>query len=255
MLKTHVPVFVLGTICIVMLSLISFDAVARVYKCKDTDGNISYSQSPCVASSEQTQLSHSVKTSSVDAVTCSMVAKAAREVFSSVKRGKDAQAVFQVYGGLNGINPRMLNLINYVGSFRLHDKISGERVAQLSGGKCRSGGFGPITVEDLQFQDPMLAHQASIASQRQQVVKQYQQLAVPAVISVNFQETPLAEALRIIGAKAGVALDIDPSVTGTVNLRMDNVPWLQVVGRLSIEHKLLTGQGPKGIMISTMPNR
>ena len=254
MLKAQLPRFFRSAICVVMLSL-SSHAIAKVYKCKDADGNISYSQSPCVASSEQKQLSNSTKTSSVDATTCSMVAQAAREVFSSVKRGKDAQAVFQVYGGLNGLNPGMLNLINYVSSFRLHDKISGERVAQLSAGKCRSGGFGPITVEDLQFQDPMLAHQASIANQRQQIAKQYQQLSVPAVISVDFQETPLPEALRTIASKAGIAFDIDPSVTGKVSLRMDNTPWPQIIGRLAIEHKLLMGQGPKGIMISTMPSR
>jgi hypothetical protein len=191
----------------------------------------------------------------VDAATCRLVGQAAHEVFSDVKAGKDAQAIFNSYGGLNGINPRMLNLINYVGSFRAHGNISRARVGQLSVTKCRGGGFGPITVDDLQFQDPMLAHEASIASQRQQVAKQYQQLAVPALISVDFQQTPLPEALRTIASKAGVAFDIDPSVTGQVSLRMDNVPWPQVVGRLAIEHKLLMGQGPNGVMISAMPAR
>lgn len=245
---------VTGLFCVVSL-LSSVHANARVYKCKDADGNITYSQTTCVASSEQKQLSSSRKAKAVDGATCSMVGQAAHEVFSEVKAGKDSQAIFQIYGGLNGINPRMLSIINYVGSFRLHDNIRGERVAQLSAGKCRSGGFGPITVDDLQFQDPMLAQRASMASQRQQVAKQYQALAVPAVISVNFQQTPLSEALRTIASKAGVAFDIDPSVTGKVSLRMDNVPWPQVVGRLAIEHKLLMGQGPKGIMISAMPGR
>ena len=235
--------------------LLSMHTNARVYKCKDAEGNITYSQTTCVASSEQKQLSSSRKAKTVDGATCSMVGQAAREVFADVKSGKDADAIFQVYGGLNGINPRMLNIINYVGSFRLHDNIRSERVAQLSTGKCRSGGFGAITVDDIQFQDPMLAQRAEMTSQRQQVAKQYQQLAVPAIISVKFQQTPLAEALRTIASKAGVAFDIEPSVTGKVSLRMDNVPWPQVVARLAIEHKLLMGQGPMGVMISAMPGR
>jgi len=245
---------VAGLFCVVSL-ILSPHANARVYKCKDVDGNITYSQTTCVASSEQKQLSSNRKTKSVDATTCNMVGQAAREVFADVKSGKDADTIFQIYGGLNGVNPRMLNIINYVGSFRSHENIRSERVAQLSEGKCRSGGFGPIKVEDIQFQDPMLAHQADMTSQRQHVAKQYQQLAVPAVISVNFKQTPLAEALRTIASKAGVAFDIDASVTGKVSLRMDNVPWPQVVARLAIEHKLLMGQGPKGVMISAMPGR
>ena len=87
------------------------------------------------------------------------------------------------------------------------------------------------------------------------MAKQYQQLAVPAVISVDFQQTSLPEALRTIASKAGVTFDIDPSVTRQVSLRMDNVPWPQVIGRLAIEHKLLMDQGPSGIMISAMPGR
>jgi len=243
-----------SSVWIVILAL-SSHAVARVYKCKDADGNITYSQTTCAADSEQKQLSSTVKTTPVDAATCRMVGQAAHEVFSSVKRAKDTQSVLQTYGGLNSVNPSMLNLINYVSSFRSHGKISGVRVGQLSESKCRSGGFGAITVDDLQFQDPMLAHRANIDRQRQAVVKQYQQIAVPAVISIDFQETPLVEALHIIGTKAGVAFDVDPSLTGTVSLRMDNVPWPQIIGRLSIEHKLLMGQGPKGIKISTMPGR
>ena len=248
------PKLIASLLCVVAFML-STHAMARVYKCKDAEGNITYSQTPCAASSEQKQLSHSSNSKGVDAATCRMVGQAAHEVFSDVKAGKDAQVIINSYGGLNGINPRMLNLVNYVGSFRAHGNISRERVAQLSVTKCRSGGFGSITVDDLQFQDPMLAQQASIASQRQQVAKQYQQLAVPALISVNFQQTPLSEALRTIASKAGVAFDIDPSVMGKVSLRMDNVPWPQVVGRLAIEHKLLMGQGPNGVMISAMPGR
>lgn len=253
------PKMMMAVLCVMAL-LMSTTATARVYKCKDADGNITYSQTTCVASSEQKQLTSSRTASSangkaVGAATCNMVGEAAREVFSDVKAGKDAQAIIDSYGGLNGINPRMLNLVNYVGSFRAHDSISGSRVSQLSVNKCHSGGFGPITVNDLQFQDPMLAQQASIASQRQQVARQYQQLAVPALISVDFQQTPLPEALRTIASKAGVAFDIDPSVSGQVSLRMDNVPWPQIVGRLAIEHKLLMGQGPAGIVISAMPAR
>jgi len=241
-------------VCTVMLTA-SLEVSAGVYKCKDADGNITYSQTTCAADSEQKQLSSSVNTTSVDASTCRMVGQVAREIFSNVKRGKDTESILQTYGGLNGINPVMLNLVNYVNSFRLHGEINGQRVAQLSENKCRSGGFGKVNTDDLQFQDPMMAHRASIERQRQAVVKQYQQIAVPAVISIDFQETPLVEALKIIGTKAGVDFDIDPSITGKVSLRMDNVPWPQIIGRLSIEHKLLMGQGPKGIMISTMPGR
>jgi hypothetical protein len=248
------PKLIARLLCVVAL-LLSANAVAGVYKCEDADGNVSYSQTPCAASSEQKQFSRSSTTTDVDAATCRMVGQAAHEVFSDVKAGKDAQTIINSYGGLNGINPRMLNLVNYVGGFRAHGNISSERVAQLSVTKCHSGGFGAITVDDLQFRDPMLAHQASVASQRQQVAKQYQQLALPALISVDFQQTPLPEALRTIADKAGVAFDIDPSVTGRVSLRMDNVPWPQVVGRLAIEHKLLMGQGPNGVMISAMPAR
>lgn len=253
------PKIMMALLCVMAL-LMGTSATARVYKCKDVDGNITYSQTTCAASSEQRQLTNSRTASSangkaVDVTTCNMVGEAAREVFSAVKAGKDAQAIINSYGGLNGINPRMLNLVNYVGSFRAHDGIDGARVSQLSVSKCSNGGFGPITVNDLQFRDPMLAQQASIASQRQQVAKQYQQLAVPALISVDFQQTPLPEALRTIASKAGVAFDIDPSVSGQVSLRMDNTPWPQIIGRLAIEHKLLMGQGPDGIMISAMPGR
>lgn len=249
------PKLIAGLLCVASL-LLSTSATARAYKCQAVDGNITYSQTPCAASSEQKQLADTGRReSSADAETCRMVGQAAQEVFSDVKAGKDAQAIINSYGGLNGINPRMLNLVNYVGSFRAHGNISRSRVAHLSATKCRGGGFGPITVDDLQFRDPMFAQQASIASQRQQVAKQYQQLALPALISVDFQQIPLPEALRTIASKAGVSFDIDPSVTGQVSLRMDNVPWPQVVGRLAIEHKLLMGQGPKGVMISAMPGR
>jgi len=237
-----------------MFSL-SSHVMARVYKCQDASGNITYSQTTCVASSDQKQLSSSRKSISVDVTTCKMVGQAAHEIFSEVASGKDAQAIFQSYGGLSGMNPRMLNLINYVAGFRLNEGIRAERVVQLSISKCRNGGFGVISVNDLQFQDPMLAHQASMASQRQQTAKQYQALSLPKLISVDFQQTPLVEALTKISKQAGVAFEINPSIKGTVSLRMDNVPWPQVVSRLAIEHKLLMGQGEKGIMISFMPER
>ena len=241
-------------LCLTMFSL-SSDVMARVYKCKDATGNITYSQTTCAASSDQKQLSSSRKSISVDATTCKMVGQAAHEIFSEVASGKDAQAIFQTYGGLSAMNPRMLNLINYVAGFRLHEGVRAERVVQLSMTKCRSGGLGAMSINDLQFQDPMLAHQANMANQRQQTAKQYQALSIPNLMSVNFQNTPLVEALTLISKQVGVAFEIDPAIRGEVSLRMDNVPWPQVVGRLAIEHKLLMGQGANGIMISTMPER
>lgn len=245
---------VTGLFCVVSLSL-SVPAHARVYKCKDVDGNITYSQTTCVASSEQKQMSSSRHSQQVDVETCRMLGKAAREVFSEIKRGKDSQAILNSYGGLGGITPHMLNLVNYVGSFRAHENISGQRVAQLSMSKCRSGGFGAISIDDIQFNDPYLAQQASVSRQRQQAEKQHQQLVAPDLISVNFRQTPLQEALRTVSKKAGVLFTIDPSVSGKVTLKMDNVPWPQVVSRLAIEHQLLMGQGINGVMISTMRDR
>lgn len=227
---------------------------ARVYKCKDAQGNVSYSQTGCPSDQAQKKM-HVPGGSGADAETCGFVGRAARDLMRRLRGGKASDEIIASHGGPNGINPRYLSVLTYVNGFRHHEDISLTRVGQLASAKCRGGGFGRITLNDLPGVDPGMAREMEMREIRKQ-----QRQAVPKTqtaggkhISVNFQNTPIKEAMAYISAQAGVPIVVDSGVTGRVTMRMVQVPWQLVVSQIAVQNKLLVGMDAAGGMRVAAP--
>lgn len=122
---------------------------ARAYRCSDTDGNVSYSQSPCSSGQTGTRL-RGVGTSTVkDRKACSLVRNFAAESFEKLKRGTQSSMLVDEYGGPGYIDPLTLNVINFVSGFRFSKEVAARKVGAMAYNKCRGGGFGAIQIGDL----------------------------------------------------------------------------------------------------------
>ena len=259
-MKTNINIKMPALSLAVLLAVSTYSTVAqaRVYKCKDAEGNISYSQTGCPSDQSQKKMK-TPGASGVDAEICGFVASAASDLIGQLRRGKTADEVIARHGGPNGINPRYLSVLNYVNGFRLNEDISPTRVGQLAAAKCRGGGFGRISLNDLPGLDPAMAQEMEVRrvrDQQRQAVPQalpQGQLASAKLISVDFQDTPIKDAMAFISAQVGVPIVVDGGVSGTVSMRMVQAPWQFVVSQIAVQNKLLVGMSADGGMRIAAP--
>ena len=92
---------------------LSQDIEAGVYKCIDTDGSITYTQTPC-----PNQVTTTVNTSSApkasDTMDCKHANQFALTIARSMKSGRASADAFDHYGGFDGLSKSAINIINYV---------------------------------------------------------------------------------------------------------------------------------------------
>lgn len=230
-----------------LLCLAVVPAHARTYKCTDADGHIGYSQTPCAASMQQQALS-SPASNAVSASACDEVAVVTVYLHDRFSRGGSGDSLIQQYGGVHGINPRFLNLLNYVSGFRFNPDVPASRVAQLATAKCQAGGFGAMQAGDLPIVDPEQGLQRQQRLARQQAERLNQ--AQLATVSVNYRDTPIEAALADLSAQAGIAIRLDVPIRAEVTMQLSNVPWQQVLTAIALSHDLLIQPGSDGLHLT-----
>ena len=159
------------TVCLAIMTLavfISTPAIAKVYKCKDASGAITYSQVPCEKGSSQKTLTTPARTAApANKEICPLVGDVASRFHTKMRRGASAEDLINRHGSLSGINPRLLGIINYVSGFRHNDTINSQRLGQLATSKCSSGGFGNIQAADLPLDPEQQARQEYLQARKQ----------------------------------------------------------------------------------------
>lgn len=227
--------------------LVHSPAFAKSYKCRDAAGNTSYSQNPCASGSSQKTLTGPAS-DSTDADVCVYLGGVAETLHQQMKHGADAGTLIDRHGTLATINPRMLNIINYVGGFRFNKDVTSQRVGQLALLKCQNGGFGAVSMTDMPM-DP----EERMRYEQQQAHKQAMQPPViqqQKTISVSFTNTPVAQAIKEIASKAGVPINIHGTLAGVVSMQLDNVPWQQPLTAIVLQHNFQMGGGADGVWIA-----
>ncbi len=140
-------------ICQVLLGIAilvaSHPANARVYRCTDASGNVSYSQSPCTAMQTGKQMRGMGSRKTADHEACAQVRKFASSSFGAVKQGTEPSQLIDKYGGPGYINPLTLNVINFVSGYRHSQDIATMKVSALAFNKCVNGGFGRLSIGGL----------------------------------------------------------------------------------------------------------
>lgn len=131
----------------VLLTALDCDlAQADIYKCTDTDGSITYSQTPCP---KQKTESLGSSGSGAAAIDC---AHANRFAFTSARLmqgGVSSSDLFNRYGGVDALSKGSINLINYVYGFRTSGNVTAERIASLTQAKCKARSLGDVSCEAL----------------------------------------------------------------------------------------------------------
>ncbi len=137
------------TVLLFLLSVIfiTVDASADIYKCKDTDGNLMYSQTPC--KKQASEKIGSTRSDSTQATDCSLASKFAFTTARYMRAGSRSDEIFSRYGGLDSLSKGSIGVINYVYSFRTNVDVPEERIGGLAQAKCRAKSFGDVSCETL----------------------------------------------------------------------------------------------------------
>jgi hypothetical protein len=133
---------------LVMACVLMQPAFAKIYKFKDANGSITYSQRQCPANQSTAKVLSTSKTygSRKD---CIWPAQFAEDTARAMLGGADVHAAFGACGGVNAISKGSVNIIIYVHQFSRNENISAQRIRTLSTAKCRAGGFGTVACADL----------------------------------------------------------------------------------------------------------
>ena len=217
-------------------------------------GNINYSQTPCRGfdSRQQKPLNYGGPAPAWEGAAnpgdnCAEVGYVAADVHDALRSGHDAQALIARHGGINGINPYLLNLINYVNGFRYDNTITTTRISELAVTKCQGGGFGKLHVGDL----PIVDRRQEVQRVRQMNRDQAMIAMQGQLVSVDYRDTPLASALEDLSARAGVEIILEKPSSARVTMQLANVPWQQVLSGILMTHNLQMRPVGKRLYISS----
>ena len=127
--------------------LYSADACADIYKCKDSDGNLMYSQTPC--KKQEPQKVGTSGSKSTETADCSFAGRFAITTARYMRAGSRSDEIFNRYGGLDSLSKGSIGVINYVYSFRTNADVTEERIGGLAQNKCRARSFGDVSCQVL----------------------------------------------------------------------------------------------------------
>lgn len=121
---------------------------ADIFRCKDSDGNITFSQLPCEKDETSNKLNiQAQKTDIPSEEACLEASKFSRPLYERIKQAETSSIIDEL-GGVNNLQPPVLNIINYIAIYRLDTRTSSQRIASLVDKKCQNGGFGIFTESD-----------------------------------------------------------------------------------------------------------
>jgi hypothetical protein len=120
---------------------------ADIYKCKDANGNVMYSQTPC--KKQKSEKIGNAAPEKPEATDCSFAGRFAVTTTRYMRAGSRSDEIFNRYGGLDALSKASIGVINYVYSFRTNTDVTEERIGGLAQAKCRAGSFGQVSCEVL----------------------------------------------------------------------------------------------------------
>lgn len=133
---------------IFVLSALSSPVNAAIYKCVNSDGETTFSQTACPQNSKGSRYSkagsESKKTTSAD---CRLAQKFAEATGEDMRTGKSSGSVFRQYGGLSSMSGPAVSIVNYVYTFEQNYQTTIERIGGLTRIRCENGSFGETSCE------------------------------------------------------------------------------------------------------------
>lgn len=134
---------------LLLLLVACWPAEAEVYKCVASNGDLTFSQTPCPGKDSKVTVERTVTTGKVDETHCEFAHRFALATAREMKRGVASSTTFDQYGGLDALSRGSVSLISYVYQYRTNNDVSAERVAALSVAKCKAKSFGDVSCEQL----------------------------------------------------------------------------------------------------------
>ena len=187
---------------LLMLAVSPVEVSAQVFKCKEADGTLTYSQTPCSEDPEP-EVAAPPPEEPAEQLDCTHAHTFAFETARSMQSGITSAEVFQAYGGVDALSRGVIGIVNYVYSFRTSEQVSAERIASLTEVKCQAQALGDVSCETLprQFTKRFGGCNAEVESSTQQ--------AAYAVQGDGTFDTPVATptAATVAGRPTSIAAD------------------------------------------------
>ena len=136
------------TLFLLMLAVAPAEVPAQVFKCKEADGTLTYSQTPC-SSDPEPEIAAAPAEVAEELPDCSHARDFAFETARSMQGGVASAELFQAYGGVDALSRGTIGIVNYVYSFRTNEQVSAERIAGLTATRCQAQVFGDVSCETL----------------------------------------------------------------------------------------------------------
>ena len=136
------------TFYILVLFIISLSSEAKMYKCIDENGDVTYSQTACQGDQTIDKVIGGQKQQS-NLEDCKYAGQFSKVILRSMRAGNDADVVFDQYGGINALSKSSIAIINYVYSFKQTPDVSANRISSLTMAKCNARSFGDVACKDL----------------------------------------------------------------------------------------------------------
>lgn len=128
------------TLAICCLMLGTTAAEAGIYKCVDTSGNTSYSQTACPDGGDVEAIE--TQAGATRSGNCRITRNFAWQTAKSMQDGALSGQIFDQYGGINALSPTSIALINYVFTYKHNYEASAARITELAVRRCEVGSFG-----------------------------------------------------------------------------------------------------------------
>lgn len=128
------------------------NVAAKVYRCTDASGNVSYSENTCKQANKSSQVKIGDAAESGEnnsTAICEQVAKIAKRYYPKMRGKKEITHVYNELGGRDSLSNGAVRVIKYIASFRYNDSISTSRVVELTQKNCQRGGFGKLEDSDM----------------------------------------------------------------------------------------------------------
>jgi hypothetical protein len=125
------------------------DARADIYKCKEADGSLTYSQTPCPNNDTNVVVSETGTEYAIKVLDCRYANRFANETATAMRDGAASTDIFDQYGGIDALSGGSISIINYVYVYRTKNSVSAERIADLTEAQCIVAAMPDVACKDL----------------------------------------------------------------------------------------------------------
>lgn len=134
-------------IFILIIFVFSTSIQANIYRCTDTEGNVSYSEKPC-AKQQQTKELKRRHFELLKPKVCSELTLVVKKMYPKIRGRKNMDKVYERLERKISLSKPMHKVVNYLASYRFNKSLSNRRIMTMTKDRCLRGGFGDITEQD-----------------------------------------------------------------------------------------------------------